>query len=170
MLLSWRCDRHGACDFVSEGWLAFTGRSFEETLADGWTKAVHTDDRGYAVSARHAAMRRQGPFEVAYRLRHQDGPYRLVLDRAIPRFDTEGRFHGFVGSTVDITDRLDIITRVAQQRSPEAGSTTVCTACSKVHSGDGRWQRLEAWIAERFDAALRRGLCPDCEHRWERGA
>jgi len=170
MLLSWRWDRRGGCDFVSEGWLAFTGRGFEDTLADGWNQSIHSDDRDFVATARHAAIRRQGPFEVAYRLRRQDGVYRLVLDRAIPRFDGEGGFQGFVGSTVDITDRLDMITRVAQHRSPEAGATTVCTACNMVHSGDGHWQRLETWIAERFDAALRRGLCPECETRWERGA
>lgn len=170
LLLSWRCDRRGGCDFVSEGWLAFTGREFDDTLGEGWTQPIHGDDREYVATARHGAIRRQGPFEVAYRLRRQDGIYRLMLDRAIPRFDGEGNFQGFVGSTVDITDRLDMITRVAQHRSPEAGATTVCTACSKVHSGEGHWQRLETWIAERFDAALRRGLCPDCETRWERGA
>jgi hypothetical protein len=42
-----------------------------------------------------------------------------MLDHAIPRFDGEGSFQGFVGSTVDITDRLDLITRVAQGRSPD---------------------------------------------------
>lgn len=170
VLLAWRCDRRGACDFVSEGWVEFTGIPFEETLGDGWLQSVHPEDRDLIQAARRAALRRTGPYEGAYRLRRHDFTYRLVLDRATPRFDHEGSFQGLVGSTADITSRLDVITRVAQQRAGGAGEATVCTACAKVEGADGTWQRLETWIAERFDMAIRRGLCPECETRWERGA
>src|SRR5262249_28507415 len=50
-----------------------------------------------------AAGRR--PFEVEYRLRRGDGEYRWVLDRGQPRYAPGGRFLGYIGSAIDITDR-----------------------------------------------------------------
>jgi signal transduction histidine kinase len=42
---------------------------------------------------------------MEYRLRRADGQYRWVLDRGSPRFEPDGRFAGFIGSCVDITER-----------------------------------------------------------------
>ncbi len=168
--LAWRCDRHGGMDFLSGGWLLLTGWDFADLLGEGWLQIVHPDDRDRVTAARHAALRRQGPFELAFRVRRPDGTSRLVLDRGAPRFDTEGAFRGLVGSAADITGRLDTVTQHSQRARFGEGATLVCTACRKVAARDGTWQPLEAWAGNAFDMALHRGLCPDCEERWERGA
>ena len=41
---------------------------------------------------------------MEYRLRRSDGDYRWVLDRGTPRFSPDGRFAGYVGSCIDMTD------------------------------------------------------------------
>jgi PAS domain S-box-containing protein len=169
-LLIWRCNAEGACDFFNEGWLQFTGRSFAEQAGDGWVASLHPDDRTPMVDRFRQALRQQAPFEVAYRLRRHDGSYRLVVDRATPRHDGFGAFHGYVGSCVDVTDRLEDLARLVRARVQGRRHATLCTGCGKVRDADLTWQPLSTWLAERFDAELVEGLCDSCEVRWERGA
>jgi signal transduction histidine kinase len=55
-----------------------------------------------------AAFAERRTFEMEYRLRRADGQYRWVLDRGTPRWERDGRFAGYIGSCVDITDRKDL--------------------------------------------------------------
>jgi PAS domain S-box-containing protein len=168
-LLIWRCNAEGSCDFFNEGWLQFTGRSFDDHAGDGWVESLHPDDREPILERFRKSLRQQAPFEAAYRLRHHSGGYRLVVDRATPRHDGFGEFHGFVGSCVDVTDRLEDLARLVRERARGNRRATLCTGCRKVEDDHG-WQPITHWIAERFDAELVEGLCDSCEVRWERGA
>src|SRR5258707_653088 len=86
-------------------WLEFTGRPLESELGFGWIDGVHPDDRERCVAAYALAYDRHQPFEAEYRLRRADGEYRWLLDKGVPLV-TQGNLKGFVGSCVDITERL----------------------------------------------------------------
>jgi signal transduction histidine kinase len=43
---------------------------------------------------------------MVYRLRRHDGQYRWILDNGVPRYTPSGTFMGYIGSCVDITDRV----------------------------------------------------------------
>jgi signal transduction histidine kinase len=38
-------------------------------------------------------------------VRRHDGEYRWVIDTGVPRYDENGSFAGYIGSTVDVTER-----------------------------------------------------------------
>jgi signal transduction histidine kinase len=40
-----------------------------------------------------------------YRLRRHDGQYRWIFDQGVPRFSSSGKFLGYIGSCVDVTER-----------------------------------------------------------------
>lgn len=101
----WVTEADGACTFLSSGWYEFTGQRVDEGLGLGWTMAIHPEDREAASSAFLAANRSQAGFSLEHRLQHVDGSYRWVIDTGRPRFSADGRFVGFVGSVLDITDR-----------------------------------------------------------------
>jgi len=103
----WMCDTERRCTYVNRAWLSFTGRTLEDELGDGWTASVHPEDFGERGAAFGAAFEAREAFTLEYRLRRGNGEYRWVLDHGAPRFDGEGRFAGYIGACLDITERKD---------------------------------------------------------------
>jgi PAS domain S-box-containing protein len=101
----WVTEADGACSYLSRGWFAFTGQTPVEGLGFGWLDAVHPADREQARTIFIAATLRRTAFALEYRARRADGAYRWVLAAGQPRLHTDGTFHGFVGSVIDIHDR-----------------------------------------------------------------
>ena len=104
-VLIWVAGADRRYTYFNAQWLAFTGRTLEQELGDGWTEGVHPDDRARVVTAFASAFDARKPLEMEYRLRHHGGEYRWVLDRGTPRFTEDGAFLGYIGSGIDIHDR-----------------------------------------------------------------
>jgi PAS domain S-box-containing protein len=104
-VMIWRSGDDGKCNFFNQTWLAFTGRTLEQEMGDGWAEGVHRDDLDRCLNHYLEHFRRRQPFEMEYRLRTRDGEYRWIYDRGAPFQDERGVFAGFVGSCVDIDDR-----------------------------------------------------------------
>ena len=45
---------------------------------------------------------------MEYRLRRLDGEYRWVIDTGVPLFEADGRFGGYIGTCMDLTERKDM--------------------------------------------------------------
>ena len=106
-VLIWICDQSKGCTYVNKQWLDFTGRTLEDELGHGWAQGIHPEDQENALEVWNSSFDRRSPFQMEYRLRRADGAYRWVLDCGTPRFSAEGEFLGFIGSTMDITDRKE---------------------------------------------------------------
>jgi PAS domain S-box-containing protein len=98
-------DADKRCTYVNAAWTAFTGRTLEDLLADGWRETIHAHDLPRCLEVLDAAFQRRQPFTLEYRLRRHDGEYRWVLTSGIPRLAPDGSWTGYVGSSVDITER-----------------------------------------------------------------
>jgi two-component system, cell cycle sensor histidine kinase and response regulator CckA len=90
--------------FFNRAWLAFTGRTMEQELGDGWTVGVHPDDIDRCLASFSSSFDGRRNCEMEYRLRRSDGEYRLMSCSGVPRFEPGGVFAGYIGSCVDITD------------------------------------------------------------------
>ncbi|NJA04775.1 PAS domain S-box protein [Methylococcaceae bacterium WWC4] len=104
-VLIWMAEANKLCTYFNRGWLDFTGRSLAQELGNGWCEGVHPDDLQHCLSTYLQAFNARQAFVMEYRLRNYQGNYRWVTDSGKPRFDTQGRFLGYIGSCVDITDR-----------------------------------------------------------------
>ena len=91
-VLLWIADRDKLCTFFNEPWLAFTGRSLEQEIGNGWAQSVHPDDMDRCLETYYSAFDEHRPFEMEYRLRRHDGEYRWVFDRGAARFASNGEF------------------------------------------------------------------------------
>jgi PAS domain S-box-containing protein len=104
-VMIWRSGLDAHCDYFNETWLAFTGRTLEQEMGDGWADGVHPDDFERCVAHYLDHFHRREAFEMEYRLRRHDGEYRWIFDRGVPFSDDTGAFAGFIGSCVDVDDR-----------------------------------------------------------------
>jgi PAS domain S-box-containing protein len=104
----WMSTRDGACEFFNSTWLDFTGRSLSQERGYGWAEGVHPEDFQDAMDRYlDCFVKRQG-FRMEYRLRRADGVFRWILDHGVPRYGSDGRFEGFIGSCIDITEMREI--------------------------------------------------------------
>ena len=104
-VMIWVSDTHNLCTYVNKQWLDFTGRSLEEELGDTWTAGIHPEDLDRSLQTYKSASESREPFTMEYRLRRKDGQFRWLLDSGAPRLSPNGRFLGYIGCCVDITER-----------------------------------------------------------------
>jgi PAS domain S-box-containing protein len=107
-VLLWMSRADGLCTFFNQTWLEFTGRTMEAEWGVGWAENVHFEDLEACLETYRAAFNERRVFEMEYRLRRKDGRYRWILDRGTPRYAPDGRFAGYIGSCVDITERREL--------------------------------------------------------------
>ena len=112
----WRANLSTECDYFNQTWLNFTGRTMEEEYGYGWAKGVHPDDYDRCVEVYMSNFKIQHAFEMDYRLKRYDGQYRWINDRGIPFYNKKKEFIGFIGSCMDVTEKIEgqILKEMAQ--------------------------------------------------------
>ncbi|WP_437480686.1 PAS domain-containing protein [Sorangium sp. So ce1014] len=94
---------------------------------------VHPDDRSAVQAALKAHLEERRPFEIEYRMRHEDGEYRDMFIRGMAEWDERGVPFQMAGGATDVTEqkrhqamlkeRLEIIEQ--QQEAIRALSTPI---------------------------------------------
>ena len=165
-VLIWRANLSTECDYFNDRWLQFRGRSVDEEMGNGWAEGVHPDDLDVCLKTYLGAFSRREVFEMYYRLRRYDGQYRWIFDRGSPYFSEDGEFSGYIGSCIDVTERMEAQKAIDEARERELanlrGLLRICMLCKRICNADGRWDQLETYIASHSRADFTHGVCPDC--------
>ena len=104
-VMIWVADPEGQAVYFNRPWLEFSGRPLASEVGLGWTDSLHPDELDSTLGAYRAAFAACEPFELEHRMRRREGDYRWLLVKGVP-LSTDGRLQGFVGSCLDITDRM----------------------------------------------------------------
>ncbi len=105
-MMIWMTGPDKQADYFNRRWLAFSGRSQAQEVGFGWAEGLHPDDRERCLAIYRTAFDARRSFDMECRMRRADGEYRVVESHGVPRFAPGGEFLGYLGSSVDITDRL----------------------------------------------------------------
>jgi len=103
-VMIWMSDGDRQRTYFNQPWFDFTGRPFDSELGMGWTSGVHPEDLKACLDSFEKLFEQRLPFEVEYRLLRNDGEYRWISDRGVPRFQMDGSFAGYIGCCIDVTD------------------------------------------------------------------
>ena len=107
----WMTTAEGPIEFVNRAFAEFSGKPPEQLLGDVWLDIVHPDDILEVATTRAKAAEGPHPYWVEARVRHFSGEWRWMRTSSRPRFDTAGRFEGYVGIAMDMTE-----VRAAEER------------------------------------------------------
>jgi PAS domain S-box-containing protein len=102
-------------EWFNKTWLDFTGRTTEHERGSGWFEQIHPEDLERCIGIWHASFEARQPFSMDFRLRRHDGTHRWVLMHGVPRHASDGSFHGYTGSCVDIHERKELEERLAER-------------------------------------------------------
>lgn len=172
-ILIWRANTEALCDYFNERWLAFRGRSLEQKFGNGWAEGVHPDDFDRCLKIFLDSFNNREIFEMEYRLMRHDGVYRWIFDRGVPFENQHGEFAGYIGSCVDVTERVDaqeaLRLRLESEIHVLKGIIPICSYCKKIRNDKESWEQLEAYISDHSEALFSHGICPNCyEKEWNK--
>ncbi|HXE62046.1 MAG TPA: PAS domain-containing protein [Bryobacteraceae bacterium] len=165
-IMIWRANTTSECDYFNDRWLLFRGRPMEQETGNQWAEGVHAEDFDQCLKTYLESFARREVFEMHYRLKRADGEYRWIFDRGVPFYADDGTFQGYIGSCIDVTER--ILAQRALQEAQERelaklrGLLRICSACKKIHDPAGEWEPVETYIANHTQADFTHGLCPEC--------
>lgn len=104
-LFIWLGDADGKTYYLNKTWLDFLGMSHQEALNGGIQSAMFPEDRLETRQIYWEAFAQQEPYTLETRFRRADGQIRWILSKGAPQFANNGQFTGYIGISVDITDR-----------------------------------------------------------------
>lgn len=104
-VLIWITDADALFTFVNNFWLQYTGRTLGQELGMNWLEGIHPDDLNGFLQAYKTSFDARTPFAVEYRIKKNDGSFSWIVSKGVPRFQSDGRFAGYIGSCTDINDQ-----------------------------------------------------------------
>lgn len=145
-VLVWMADTEKKATFFNSAWLDFTGRTAEQETGYGWTDSVHPDDLERFLDYYTAAFDKREEFYTEYRLRRNDGEYRWISDRGVPRFGLQGEFEGYIGACMDVHQKV-----LAEQKIRENEERlAVIIEASGLATWELNLKNSAVWYSDRY--------------------
>ncbi|MBN1605941.1 MAG: PAS domain-containing protein [Polyangiaceae bacterium] len=107
--LVWRCLPDGACDYLNQQWIDYTGVSEGEQLGCGWLQQVHPEDRERVREEWKAAVRAGSAFNAELRVLPHTGTPRWFKARSAPIHDATGAVVQWYGTFTDVDDLKQLV-------------------------------------------------------------
>ena len=117
--LVWMHDAQGRHEFANQTFCEFFDVTQEQLQGDKWQMLVHPEDSHYTEKF-YQSVKHKTPFHSEVRAKNSSNEWRQLESYARPHFTEDNSFNGFVGVTVDITERKEAIkslTDAARQKS-----------------------------------------------------
>jgi PAS domain S-box-containing protein len=106
--LAWMADEAGNRFWYNRRWYDYTGSTFDEVKAWGWTKVHDPQVLPEVTRCWHEALSSGEPLEMINPVRGADGCFREFLTRVEPVKNLDGRVVRWFGTNTDITAQRQI--------------------------------------------------------------
>ena len=141
----WMSDDQARTVFANRRYRTFFGIESDAALADSWRAMLHPDDVEEIYESFIRSFGQRDRYEMLMRAEHPTLGTRWLRSEGIPRFDGVGRFQGYVGAIIDVTEAkraeedLKRINELLEERVGEALAEKAKAEADLMHA-----QRMEA--------------------------
>lgn len=108
----WKTDLKGKSIYVNKKWIEFTGKQQDDSPELGWFNFLHSEDKDRCNKLYNNSFKNRQPYEMEFRALHNSGEYRWIQSINSPFYSVDGKFDGYIGTGLDITER-----KIAQEGS-----------------------------------------------------
>lgn len=100
-------DANGNYQYANPYWLSLTGLRLDETVGNGWKKALYPDDREMVLSNWDKVVETGGSWRGEFRFQKPDGQVVWIYGLVDPQRNAVGEISMFAGMNVDVTVRKE---------------------------------------------------------------
>jgi PAS domain S-box-containing protein len=149
----WEWDMANDRVWFSENFPAAFGHKIEPGItSESWFDFIHPDDKQPVLASVAALLASGGRvWWSEYRLRHDNGSYAHIFDRASIVYDHEGRAQSMVGIKIDVSERKRAEEKIREQAAlldKARDAIIVCDLDRKITFWNQGAERIYGWSAE----------------------
>ncbi|HEY8381333.1 MAG TPA: PAS domain-containing protein, partial [Microvirga sp.] len=148
--LIWMSDGEGQVTFANMHYEYLFGRPAADMLDGGWADIVLPDDLERYTRTFLDALHARAPFHCETRVIDKEGNVRWLRCEGVPRLDDSGRFLGYTGCNVDVTEgklgeqRRDLLIHELNHRVKNTLATVQSIATQTLRSASDPQEAREA--------------------------
>ncbi|TWT54884.1 Autoinducer 2 sensor kinase/phosphatase LuxQ [Rubripirellula amarantea] len=135
-LMVWTNDELGRHQVVNRAFCEFFGINADETEDLSWRKLLHEADVEIYLSQFARCVAERSNFHAEVRARRADGQWRWIESWGQPRFSSTGDYIGHIGASADVTDRVEAVRDLAENRR------RLALAMNAARMGSFVWDRI----------------------------
>lgn len=103
----WKSGLNKEINYIDKSWKKVVGKTVEDGSKNRWIDYLHPKDREKVITIYEKHFEKRLPFEMGFRILRHNGKHRWMHNIARPFYDFEGKFDGYIGMALDITDRIE---------------------------------------------------------------
>jgi len=100
----YRSNEQGVAIYANDAIAEMVGLPLADCLGSGWVGSLHPEDRARVPKIWQDAVSHRKKFSAEYRFVHADGAETCCIGEAVPEYNADGEFIGYIGTLVDLTD------------------------------------------------------------------
>ena len=135
-------DAEGNCRYVNRRWREMAGLTSAEALGRGWLSGIHPDDRELIARRWYDTVAGHKQWELEYRMQTPDGTTTWVLGQAAALCESDGQLSGFLGISVDITQRKLAASRLRLLLDSAPDAMVIVDRSGRIILANERAERL----------------------------
>jgi PAS domain S-box-containing protein len=165
-LFIWMSGPDGQTSYVNKTWTEFLGLPARDCIEYGMRDCMLPDEKKQAVEAYRMAFSKKESYTIECRMKRHDGELRWILSKGMPLLFPEGGLAGYMGTSIDITDRKEAEVHLGKSLVREQLIRRVMELIGKSFDIDNILQTVAEELG-RFFGADRSGVTRYCFNNGE---